>query len=100
MSRREKKVAEATHTPGPWRTGHLGEDRVYTKSGAQLCTVMPRRDDPSRSSQEDFANARLIAAAPDLLEVLMVVEARLDEINSRSDLSFKVRSAVAKAVGR
>lgn len=56
----------AKFTPGPWHVGDRGCDSVFLADGARLCTVMPRRDDPFRESIEDFANARLIAAAPDL----------------------------------
>jgi len=57
------------HTPGPWST-HLVDDTVV---------IIPRRPLPQKFStlghsevadDEDFANARLIAAAPDLYHAL------------------------------
>ncbi len=62
------------HTPGPWAT-HLVDETVV---------VIPRRPLPQRISMlghsevaddEDYANARLIAAAPELLEALSVLYA-------------------------
>lgn len=57
------------HTPGPWST-HLVDSTVV---------VIPRRPFPQQIStlghsevadEQDYANARLIAAAPELLEAL------------------------------
>ncbi|WP_238908144.1 hypothetical protein [Achromobacter ruhlandii] len=57
------------HTPGPWST-HLVDSTVV---------VIPRRPFPQQIStlghsevadEEDYANARLIAAAPELLAAL------------------------------
>ena len=69
----------ATHTPGPWiaRRRKVGkftfglqvfvEDRSYTnKSGNSIAIAVPH------GSNAD-ANARLIAAGPDLLEALELV---------------------------
>lgn len=57
------------HTPGPWST-HLVDDTVV---------IIPRRPLPQKFStlghsevadEEDFANAHLIAAAPELYQAL------------------------------
>lgn len=62
------------HTPGPWAT-HLVDETVV---------VIPRRPLPQQISalglsevadDEDYANALLIAAAPELLEALSVLYA-------------------------
>jgi hypothetical protein len=56
------------HTPGPWFQDKYGN--VMTQSGATLVT-----DGVAfglRSTDETRANARLIAAAPDLLEVQLM----------------------------
>ena len=59
------------HTPGPW-TYYSGSRGIYGSDGAggekSICTLHgPRRD---RAKPERDANARLIAAAPDLLDAL------------------------------
>ena len=55
------------HTPGPWRTS-------WSYAG---CWLVYCSDDPKASSHTHFspereADARLIAAAPDLLEALQI----------------------------
>ena len=63
----------AKHTPAPWRTGSGACHTVYGHAVGR-----PRTSDPvvancystGDNSKEDAANARLIAAAPDLLEAL------------------------------
>ncbi len=69
----------AQHTPGPWCVNDLYADteiRGPENSGAMICVMSPwgiAADDPSPQR----ANARLIAAAPDLLAA---TEALLDAI--------------------
>jgi hypothetical protein len=54
----------SAHTPGPWVAETSGLPlAVTTEDGRHLATVYPSRD-------EGRANARLIAAAPDLLAAL------------------------------
>ena len=55
------------HTPGPWRQddSRMGfGSRVWDAEGSRVCDV----DNDLREPHENAANARLIAAAPDLLE--------------------------------
>lgn len=59
------KYTEAKHTPGPWATD--GGDTVVAM-GNQVVVTAPAPD--GASFDEMKANARLIAAAPDLLEAL------------------------------
>ena len=57
---------ETQYTPGPW---HAGGITVYGGSGARL-TVADTTCSGSMTRAEDEANAQLIAAAPDLLNML------------------------------
>jgi hypothetical protein len=67
----------APHTPGPWKyfTPTYGKPTVRTadekRSICQLSTSRPNRytENPGRTREEAIADARLIAAAPDLLEL-------------------------------
>lgn len=72
------------HTKGPWlQVADRDEIIIYANSG-------PKGDDPicftsdSRSVEEIQANARLIAAAPELLEALEDVLATKSLIMKRS----------------
>jgi hypothetical protein len=60
------------HTPGPWHVyavyAHV-EIRAREDSDASVALIFPRAND-SVASDAARANARLIAAAPDLLEAL------------------------------
>lgn len=69
--------SEARHTPGPW-TPEGSFVVAYGEHGANICAVSEPRSSavveytrPSLRSdygEEIYANARLIAAAPELLE--------------------------------
>jgi hypothetical protein len=57
------------HTPGPW--AHHPEDNIITAAGAGRITLIEfQARSLYVSIEERDANARLIAAAPDLLEAL------------------------------
>jgi hypothetical protein len=64
------------HTPGPWRvlnhaSGHVGFIAVVAGERTHICDVFPYGTRASTAGlDEHLANARLIAAAPDLLAAL------------------------------
>jgi len=58
-------MENTNHTPGPWRASGLdvmGSDR------SRVATVLPWDD--SGQGQEDLANTKLIAAAPEMLRII------------------------------
>ena len=89
----------ATHTQGPWL---IGEEQcvdecwsiVTTSGGAIVANV---NDNAKRR-----ANARLISAAPDMLEALRYADAEFERLGLPEDCSPRigVRAAIAKAEGR
>ena len=87
---------EPKHTPGPW-------DYRKLPSGAYI--VFHTYDKPTAGFIYQEPNARLIAAAPELLEAL---KQALDALggNDPNDLSFEddicgyIRAAIYKAEGR
>lgn len=97
------KAENAKHTPGPWTlTGSGGqwESRLSIRADKWGCVAhigvdpqMPHWDGPQR------ANARLIAAAPDLLEALVDVMFRHVPFENKSAYAAKARAAIAKATG-
>ena len=54
------------HTPGPWKIGMRPGPIVYGPMGEQVCNMRA----PLLIEEENLANARLIAAAPAMLEAL------------------------------
>ena len=68
------------HTPGPWRWSQnpYGGARVETQS-VGIADVLSRAGVPHPVQESCAANARLIAAAPELLEALERVERRARE---------------------
>ena len=63
------------HTPGPWTTAFMGHSKVHMIYGADGDDVASIYDfTRQRKRKEHLANARLIAAAPELLEALKLAE--------------------------
>ena len=56
-------MTQTAHTPGPWVIGNACASQVFVPCGGALQNVCA----PGRTDAERCANARLIAAAPDLL---------------------------------
>lgn len=89
----EMKTKTANHTPGPWKID--GAEITDGKIAIALCS----------STQ---ANARLIAAAPELLEVLSLTAYHLqkwvngDKTDTKYafDIIEKAKDAIARAEGR
>jgi hypothetical protein len=96
---------EAKHTPGPWHAGSttnptaIGPITDNMGTGTALLPVCHIAD-----RTEKHANARLIAAAPDLLEALKSVLESVPFAAYRGDgeleeVEQKVKRAIAKAEG-
>ena len=88
----------ARHTPGPWRVGDAGST-VFGASGARPLMVasITHRIAPDATQR---ANARLIAAAPELLDVLRKVADECKAFGLHGWLVADIHDAVAKAEGR
>ena len=70
-----ENIMETKHTPGPWTAGRLPlTDSPIVRDGCGCPVAKPGRDviaaPGSVADLQDFANARLIAASPKLLEAL------------------------------
>ena len=57
----------AKHTSGPWRYNNLTD--IYDSNGATICELYRG----SELNERCKANARLIAAAPEMLDALQVI---------------------------
>lgn len=91
-----------THTPGPWQIDYgkkypRGVSRVNrTDALGGINSIVRWNGIGMPSSVEGHANARLIAAAPELLAALKAVVAIADR---RTDEFDAARAAIAKATG-
>lgn len=63
---------KAQHTPGPWRVEKTGPALLVWSDKPGLCASV--NPPGSKADKTDIANARLIAAAPDLLEACDLVQ--------------------------
>jgi len=98
----------AKHTAGPWKTDlwnypHRGQVKVIVTDKDAIGEIYGLYREDTDSRIEEDANARLIAAAPELLEALEMVlslniptPATHDGLQA-ADALAKVRAAVAKA---
>lgn len=96
MATAEKKTSK--HTPGPWTFD--GQHRRVSKNMAVICHV----GDLCTDSQweQDRANARLIAAAPDLLSACRIALEAIKDAHhgiSTDDREATIEQAIAKAEG-
>lgn len=89
---------EAKHTPGPWEVSRRNAWRV---ADAHDNTVASTGTDSSISYGAHVANARLIAAAPDMLEALKACLAALQAYTGFSTgvEQGMAEEAIAKATG-
>ncbi|MEO0796641.1 MAG: hypothetical protein AAFX93_15840 [Verrucomicrobiota bacterium] len=94
------------HTPGPWEFGRIRDVKFpewYIGSSAADVAQISILMDASRTDQEHIANARLIAAAPDLLEALECLLADTCQegyySQADSDSVINAKAAIAKVKG-
>lgn len=93
----------AKHTPGPWSIFRpkIENHRLGIESNAGSIVVWGYKEDPvdcagvfGDDPEEAHANARLIAAAPDLLETLELVRASWELTD---ELRAKIEAVINKA---
>lgn len=94
-------MADSKHTPGVWTAALEGNGfngAIYVMAGSEeICEVF---DDSETAEMPAVANARLIAAAPDLLELLKrVAEADSSNDDIRTAWWEERAEAIAKATG-
>ncbi len=92
-----KNEVKPTHTPGPWKVieyGSTGLDGVPRLNGYRIELT----DGTKFPTGKNEANARLIAASPDLLSALQgLVSAFCPPDDTTSEHWVKARAAIAKA---
>ena len=94
----------AAHTPGPWevdgtklgvRGKAVSKGALYGSGGFSIAEILPAMTDA-----EAFANARLIAAAPDLLALVLNILPLAIKTDPEGQWVADARAAIAKAEGR
>jgi len=90
------------HTPGPWAARFEEATRIRDGGGATVCTVSQLSRSTRREWKEVAANARLIAAAPSMLNALKDIAGwrDLDMLTAKEKLDAVeeiARAAIAKA---
>jgi len=92
------------HTPGPWERSN---NSVVSRKASCVVVRLPAQtdrvgDEPTEQIERWDADARLIAAAPELLAALEATVSLLEKLGHASDNSLTVsaaRTAIAKARG-
>lgn len=105
------------HTPGPWHNDGIGDYEIIAPCGetengysrSQLVAIAthmrelnPGEGPEERSGEEVAANARLIAAAPSMLEALNEALAYIEDGMDDSDPPVQhgiIRAAIEEATG-
>lgn len=95
--------ASGAHTPGPWRVGkaRYGEHwaNIHASAWEGFARVVVRMEGDDHDQKDGIANARLIAAAPELLAGAKAILAARSSQQS-VDAVIQLRDAIAKAEGR
>jgi hypothetical protein len=92
----------AEHTPGPWKVSDTDQESVVTAVGDFYWLTwghLPHQHE--KYGIDPKADARLIAAAPDMLEALELI-ANTDPVDAALDPQRAVRvarAAIARATG-
>ena len=94
-------MEKVKHTPVPWVIdGSATSLDIFSSDAAVLVAVVRRSLLSSHLDQTARANARLIAAAPELLEALQdYVDFRSNVKDVPGSILEKARAAIAKATG-
>ena len=96
----------AEHTPGPWRTTLAYDDPVIVDHNNTIIAIAVLDSNDPKELETIVANARLIAAAPELLaalnQVLDVLTLRMDwqSIPGLEDAVEFATEVINKAEGR
>jgi hypothetical protein len=96
------------HTPGPWYFHVNKADTLYVVRGPKdivVCEMSWHSSIPCHYTlrDESEANARLIAAAPDLLAALRLAQEQMERFDGESagwhEANDAISAAIAKATG-
>jgi len=92
-----KEPTMTQHTPGPWRVNDWGEPEYLDGMKAQY--IINAKGEDRTAVVFGQANARLIAAAPELLEALRSILPLAVHTSPEDVAVHTARAAIAKATG-
>ncbi len=107
-SQAQAKRENAKHTPGPWEAAIQSGCHAVIASlsgGPKAVAIIGNNTPDDGNEPMRFANARLIAGAPDLLAALQRIVAVLDKqvasphLAERASPLAQAKAAIAKATG-
>jgi hypothetical protein len=97
---------ESKHTPGPWEVrenitpSEYGTVEVYKEDGNKwIASALGTHVGP-RTKEEAKANAHLIAAAPDMFEVIKAIYEYYQKNNVKGYMHEELEAAYLKATGQ
>ncbi|HHP7108570.1 TPA: hypothetical protein ACSFAI_001539 [Pseudomonas aeruginosa] len=85
------------HTPGPWHVGGPNKCTIYDKHCQRLANSFEGVMATQRTDSECEANARLIAAAPELLDALVNLLPLISPLKAEIQQVANASAAIAKA---
>lgn len=94
-----KLETKLKHTPAPWKWGKPLDSLNPSSPWPMLQSDDPDAGWIAMTADPDGPDARLIAAAPDMLAALMGMITRLDNSPYSSTLEKMARAALNKAIG-
>jgi hypothetical protein len=92
-----------THTPAPWHLWSSKDGGFTISAGYQDEAVICQRSDWDHRATESVDNGRLIAAAPDMLAALRLLQGfawAADDSEHGKEIKRRAEAAIAKAEGR
>lgn len=92
---------DTKHTPGPWFTKREGFSTVYIEAriGGGMLQEVAACGPTEAGQEQQEANARLIAAAPELLEALQEAKHMFAGEYPGHPTTERIFAAIAKATG-
>lgn len=99
----ERHVVMKKHSTGPWSIDHIRNKsatkvRISSPQWASFASVVVRMKGEDSDTPQGIANARLVAAAPDLLDALWVcMEHNALHFGENHNTVIHARAAIDKA---
>ena len=94
-------MATTKHTPGPWTTGSDGERRghvIANSEGIEVGLFLASSPTQGGEAGTGYADAALIAAAPDMLEALQRLAVILKDYRKVSSQAMRAKLLIQETL--